>query len=154
MRRRSQTWPILVAAGMVLMAGCQNKAINNTFEDPFEREDLLLPAASYHYMLNAPRGTSVDIAVDYEAPEDKQTPVQLTVEASDARRHVGVRVPGSGMRQAVCGVALEPRGDVRVQVRNLKLLRSVPFAIRIERAPSPICSPQTTVPSMLLVKRD
>jgi hypothetical protein len=133
--------------------GCQKRSIQNDFKNPFEKEDLLMPAASYQYLLTGPRGTSVDIAVDYETNKDQKVPVQLTVESSDARRHFGVRVPGSGMRQAVCGVSLEPRAGVRVQVRNLQLLRSVPFAIRIERAPSPICSPQTTVPTMILVHK-
>lgn len=142
----------LLLMGVLFLFGCEKRSIQGDFGEPFEHTDLLLPGATHSFSVTGPRGMSVDIAVDYDAFKNAEDPVQLVVQGSDARSYVGARVAGSGLPQAICGVSLEPRAGIQVKVRNLKLLRSIPFALRIEREPSFICSPHLTSPSMFLVK--
>ncbi len=142
-----------MAALLALAAmGCERTVISDDFTSPYEEEDLVLPGATHVYTLTGPRGIAVDIAVDYD---EKSTPsLELVVQSPDSKRHIATKVHGSGMKRGVCGVVLEPRAGVTVQVQNRSLTRSVPFALRIERSPSPICSPYTTVPTMVLVQNE
>ncbi len=128
--------------------------MRDDFVTAYEHADILLPGATHYFTVTGPRGMSVDIALDYDVLGEAGNTVQLTVKGSDARRYVGERVPGSGLPLAICGVSLEPRAGTRVMVKNLKLVRSVPFALRIEREPSHICNPHETVPSLLLVESE
>lgn len=146
-------FPALFAAALALgSTGCERMTVEGDFSRPYEHSGLLLPATTHFYTITGPRGLSVDIALDYDAFEETSKPVQLVVLSPDARQHVGVKVPGSGLPQAVCGISLEPRAGVVVKVQNLKLVRSLPFALRIERSPSPICAPYIKAPSMMLVE--
>lgn len=150
--RKSPWMALLSLLTLTLLgwAGCLHIEVADDFTRPYENEDLLMPASSHIYTLSGPRGVAVDIAIDYE--EKARLAPQLTVGRVEGGMQVGVRVPGSLMRRAVCGVVLDPAGGVEVVVQNQNLFRSVPFSLRIERAPSLICTPHTTAPSMVLVQ--
>lgn len=149
---------IIISAGLWVVLlfswGCERKNLRDDFATAYEFADILLPGATHHFTITGPRGMSVDIALDYDELEEAGDSVQLMVKGSDARTYVGEKVPGSGLPLAICGVSLEPRAGTRVKVRNLKLVRSVPFALRIERDPSHICNPHVTAPSLLLVEAE
>ena len=152
---RFHTHLLLALIATASVAACQRTTISDDFTSPYEQEDLVLPGATHVYTLTGPRGVAVDIAVDYDEEQGAKTPpLELVVQSPDAKRQVATRVRGSGMKRGVCGVVLEPRAGVTVQVQNKRLTRSVPFALRIERSPSPICSPYSTVPSMVLVQKE
>jgi hypothetical protein len=153
-QRATPGWIQAIVWGVFLVSvsGCHQVNITDDFKRPYEAEELLLPAATHFYNLSGPRGVAVDIAIDFDESKLKSPP-QLAVVSSEGPSQIGVRVPGSPMRRAVCGVPLDPEGGVRVVVQNQNLLRSIPFSLRIEQAPSLICSPQTAVPSMVLVQR-
>ncbi len=143
---------LLVAGTLV---ACQRTKISDDFRSPYEEEDMVLPGATHVYTLTGPRGVAVDIAVDYDEDKDAKTPaLELVVQSPDSKRQVAVKVRGAGMKRGVCGVVLEPRAGITIQVQNKRLTKSVPFALRIERSPSPICSPYSTVPSMVLVQNE
>ena len=133
---------------------CRRMKIHDDFRSPYESEDLVPPASSRFYSVSAPTGVMVDIAVDYDQAPSTTPPVQLMVRGGNRRTRLANKVAGAGMKRAVCDVSIHAASAIDVQVENLKLTRSVPFSIRIERSPSPICHPYNTVPSMMLVRNE
>ncbi|MCD6498681.1 MAG: hypothetical protein J7M25_10330 [Deltaproteobacteria bacterium] len=146
---------LIVVAGAVLQVqACRRLKIHDDFRSPYEAEDLVPPASSRFYSVSAPTGVMVDIAVDYDQAPSATPPVQLMVRSGHRRPRLADKVAGGAMKRAVCGVSIGAASSIDVQVQNLKLTRSVPFSIRIERSPSPICQPYNTVPSMVLVRNE
>ncbi len=146
---------VLVFSAMLALAGlsaCQRTSIAGDFQRPLEEQRLVLPGSSHVFILSGQRRLTVDIALDYES--DDQEALTLLVGSHTGSPKTGRPVRGAGMRQAVCGVALSPSHTLDVIVQNKVLTRSVPFALRVEPAPSPICTPYTEVPSMLLVQNE
>ena len=152
-RQRLSIWlSVSTLALFGLMSGCQRTDIHDDFRKPVEERRLVLPGASHILTLSGSRRVTVDVAVDYDAQDADD--LVLFVQSGSRRIQMGRPVRGAGMKQAVCGVSVGPREQLEVVVQNRKLTRSVPFSIRVEPSPSPICSPYTEAPSMLFVRAD
>jgi hypothetical protein len=143
----------LIALALGLLGGaCRQVSTLDNFPLPYEHDEILMPQSTRSYVLAAPRGTTVDIGLDFDDQGSRTGRVQLMV-ASRTGPRLGAEVPGSQMKQAVCEVALTPDG-VQVNVQNLSAIRSASYAIRIERSPSNLCQPRQVIPSTATVRRE
>lgn len=151
-RRLLLAGSVVALLASALLAGCGRVAISNDFRSPYERESVLMPQTSRSYVLTGPSGVRVDVGIDFEEGAARNDHLRLTVDQPGHRRQ-GAHVPGGQLSRAVCGVELTPAG-VPVVVQNLNALRSAPFALRIARSPSRMCSPRRVIPSSALVQTD
>lgn len=151
-RRSLLAGPTVALLAGALLAGCGRVAISDDFRAPYERESVLMPQTSRSYVLTGPSGVRIDVGIDFEEGAARNDHLLLTVDQEGNRRH-GAHVPGGQLSRAVCGVKLTSAG-VPVVVQNLNSLRSAPFALRIARSPSRMCSPRRVVPSSALVENN
>lgn len=117
---------------------------------PFEELLLLLPRTEItrEYALGGADMQRVDVGIDFDG-----TPNRVTLQVRDRAGSIlpAVRISGSSMRRAVCGVETDGRVFVSLFNHQFSSLRA---AIRVAPAGSSMCTPPAAIPDEYWARLD